>query len=274
MVDFARCLPVILKFEGGKVDNPKDPGGRTNQGITQTVYNAYRRRKGVQQRDVYLITPEERDEIYRAQYWNPIRGDQLPLGVDLVVFDGATNSGPSQSIKWLQRALGVKDDGVLGPDTLHAINVTTDNDALIADIIAKREAFLKNLKTFKTFGTGWLSRTLQVEQIGQAWATGTIGPNPFYAEGAHAKANVEDIKKPPAKGLADVATGSGVGSGVAAGTIQTLQEQLTPFSMAGGWITKLVVALAIISAVLTIGGLAWRWYSSYRKVKIEKATTT
>lgn len=271
---FTRALPVILKFEGGKVDDPADPGGRTNQGITQKVYDAYRRRAGGQVRDVYQMTDDERDAIYRQQYWNLIKGDQLPGGVDLVVFDGAVNSGVSRSVKWMQTALGVVADGIIGPGTLHAVNdPNLDNDQLIAEIIANREAFLKTLKTFKRYGKGWFSRTLQVEQIGQAWATGSIGPDPVYADGMHAKAKDQDIKKAPSAAMGDAATGGGVSSIGLSQVVNGLQEQLTPFSMAGDWIAKLVVALIIIGAVLTIGGLAWRLYAKWQKHKLEEAQT-
>jgi lysozyme family protein len=269
--DFDKSLQTVLVYEGGKVDDPADPGGRTNQGITQKVYNSYRRRKGMQQRDVYQLTAPERDEIYRTQYWNMVSGDALPRGVDIVVFDGAVNSGPARSIKWLQSALSVEADGVLGPVTMHAVGQQQDYDALIAEIIGKREAFLHSLKTFKRFGKGWLARTLNVEQIGQAWATGSVGPAPVHVEGASAKAKEDDVKTAPQKGLGDVATGVGVGSGGVAGAVQGLQEQLTPFSMAGGWISKLVIALAILSALLVVGGLLWRWYATRQKAKINEA---
>jgi lysozyme family protein len=272
IMGFARALPVILKFEGGKVDDPADPGGRTNKGITQRVYDRFRQRRARQPRDVYQITDDEVAEIYHDQYWALVKADQLPAGVDLVVFDGAVHSGVSASIKWLQRALGVDDDGILGPVTLSAINRTVDNDQLIADIIALRERFLKTLKTFKRFGKGWLGRTLQVEQIGQAWATGSVGPQPNYVEGMHAKANPEAQKAPPARGVADAATGGGIGSLGLSQVISGLQEQLTPFSLSSAWIAKLVVALILIGAVLTVAGLAWRAWAMWKKHKIEEAS--
>lgn len=263
MADFARCMPVILKWEGGKVDDPRDPGGRTNQGIIQRVYDNYRRRKGLPRQDVYAMAPAERDEIYRTSYWNMVRGDQLPLGVDLVVFDGAVNSGPIQSIKWLQRALGVPDDGVFGPDTLHALTEEEDVDGLIVSIIDKRETFLKSLKTFKTFGAGWLNRTRDVEHIAMSWTEGphvqTVQIVP--EEPNSPKASPDDVKK-PVKGVADVATGVGLGGLGLSPIIQQLQDTLTPYSFAGGWIAKLVIALAVLGALLTVGGLVWRWYAT------------
>jgi lysozyme family protein len=276
-MDFKKCMPVILLWEGGKVDDPRDPGGRTNQGITQRVYTAYRRRKGMQQRDVYQMTPEERDDIYRTNYWNAIQGDLLPLGVDLLVMDGAVNSGVVQSVKWLQRAVGVVDDGIVGPATLHAATNYPDKQALLTLITNQREAFLRSLKTFKTFGTGWLRRTASVKQTASSWVANVPAPapmpvSPVGVADASAKADPADVKAPPPKGVADAATGGGLSSLGLSQVINNLQQQLTPFSLASGWITKLVVALIVIGAALTIGGLAWRFYSEWKAKRIAEAT--
>ena len=119
---FARALPRVLAHEGGYVDDPFDPGGATNKGITFRVYDAYRTRNGLPTRDVRAISATEVAEIYRLQYWDAVKGDELPPGLDYVLFDGAVNSGPSQSIKWLQRALGdVAVDGQIGQATLAAV---------------------------------------------------------------------------------------------------------------------------------------------------------
>ena len=107
--NFPKALPRILVYEGGKVDDPRDPGGRTNKGITQTTFNAWCREQGLPQVDVYTITNDEVASIYKYKFWDVVRGDDLPCGLDLVVFDGAVNSGPGQSGKWLQRALGLSD---------------------------------------------------------------------------------------------------------------------------------------------------------------------
>ena len=278
---FARSLPPVLVYEGGKVDNPKDPGGRTNQGIIQRVYDAYRTSNGKPKQDVYKLSNDERDAIYRRQYWDAVKGDQLPEGVDFVVFDGAVNSGPGQSIKWLQRALGVEADGQLGMVTLGALDKVKNHDALVDRIIDRREAFLRALKTFKTFGKGWMARTAAVRKLGKQWASGSggeaapvpvppiSGPTPMQA-----KAEIEDAKKAPTNAGADAATGAGVGTASLGGVLQTLQEQLTPFSMAGGWIGKLVVILIIGGGLLTVGGLAWRWWNKRKSAERHDALDT
>lgn len=272
---FTRSLPPVLAYEGGKVDDPRDPGGRTNQGIIQRVYDAWRKTQGVAPRDVYLMTDAERDLIFRRQYWDAVQGDKLPDGVDFVVFDGAVNSGPGQSIKWLQRALEVQADGVLGMVTLDALGRFGNYDELVDRIVDRREAFLKALKTFKTFGNGWLTRTAKVRALGKAWAdpaSPAAPPTVMVAPREPSpKADVTDAQRSPGKGVADAATGAGIGSGALAGTLQTLQDQLTPFSMAGGWISKLVVGLMIVGAMLTIGGLGYRWWAAHRKAKAADA---
>lgn len=271
---FDRALPHVLIHEGGKVDHPKDPGGRTNRGVTQRVYNAWRSKSNLPQRDVYLIDNMEVAAIYRFQYWDAVMGDRLPEGVGYVVFDGAVNSGPKQSIKWLQRALGSlytgAVDGVIGTLTLNAVAAVNDMDALIGRIIDRREAFLKALKTWSTFGRGWSRRIAQVEATGQAWATGSVGPQPTFV-GGNEKAPIEDAKTAPGKGVADAATGGGIGAGGIGGAIGQAQEQLTPYSYAGGWIEKVVVILIVAGVLLTIGGFAYRWYANRQKTKLEDA---
>lgn len=271
---FAKALTPVLAYEGGYVNNPSDPGGATNKGITFRVYDAYRKSKGLPTRSVKLITDEEVSEIYRRQYWDAVKGDQLPAGVDFVVFDGAVNSGPGQSIKWLQRALNVEADGHLGMITLGALAKIKNHDALIDKIVDRRESFLRALKTFKTFGKGWLIRLAAVRKLGKQWARGDDAGVPTLNVGESApiqpsiKADIEDAKAPPTNAGADAATGAGVGAASLGGVLQTLQEQLTPFSMAGGWIGKLVVILIIVGGLLTVGGLLWRWWNKRRKAEM------
>ena len=112
---FDKLFDRLIAHEGGYVNHPKDPGGATNKGVTQRVYDDYRRRNGLPTRDVRQLQEAERLNIFRGSYWNPIKGDQLPAGVGYVVYDGAVNSGVSQSVKWLQRALGIKADGQTDP---------------------------------------------------------------------------------------------------------------------------------------------------------------
>src|SRR4051812_26899549 len=155
MSEFERSLTKVLQSEGGYSNNPKDPGGATMKGIIQRVYNDYRTRQNLPNQPVKLITDDEVAAIYRASYWDLAKCDQLPLGVSYVVFDGAVNSGVAQSVKWLQRALGVAVDGQIGPATIAAVNTYGDPGILVDTICDRRLAFLKALKTYSTFGKGW-----------------------------------------------------------------------------------------------------------------------
>lgn len=163
-VNFKDCLSETLKWEGGYSDHPKDPGGKTNFGVIQRVYNSYRRLKGNGPRDVKSITRSEVEDIYRSMYWDNVNGDSLPIGLDLVVFDFGVNSGPARSIKFLQKSLNrvdghaLKVDGLLGPATLDAATSTPNVHALVTDICDSRLGWLHTLKTFGVFGKGWSSR--------------------------------------------------------------------------------------------------------------------
>jgi len=153
--NYPKCLAVILKKEGGYVNDPHDAGGETNMGISKRAFPDV---------DIKNLDVELASAIYKKYYWNQVKADQLPEGLDLVVFDGAVNSGPAQSAKWLQKALGIKADGVIGPVTLVALQ-----DAPIASLIDKvldqRLAFLKSLPTWSRFGKGWEARVEDIRKI-------------------------------------------------------------------------------------------------------------
>lgn len=158
--NFNKCTQWVLVHEGGFVHHPKDPGGATNRGVTQRVYDGYRRRMGKEQQSVRHITEEEVWQIYRDQYWKPIFGDQLPDGLDYAMYDFAINSGPSRAIKFLQQLLGVTSDGVMGNVTLGAVSAYSDIAMLCEQLCRKRFNWMKTLSTFATFGNGWRRRVL------------------------------------------------------------------------------------------------------------------
>ncbi len=272
---FRAALARVLVHEGGYVNHPRDPGGATNQGITQRTYGAYRRSKGAPLRSVRQMAAAERDAIYRRQYWDPTKADKLPVGVDYVVFDGAVNSGPKQSIKWLQRALGSayrgEIDGVAGLATMAALEETENHDALIDRICDRRMSYLRALDTWGDFSGGWTKRVANVRAVGRAEAGGRKDVVTVHVAGAEAKARIEDARKAPSKAPADAATGGGIGAGSIAGTLQTLQEQLTPFSAAGDWIATLVVGLAVTGAALAIGGIGYRFYAKRQQARLADA---
>lgn len=140
-MSFNNALSFVLRQEGGYVDNPSDHGGATNRGITQVTYDAYRDRHSVPRQDVRLIGDDEVATIYFSDYWTPVGGRGLPEPLDLVCFDSAVNCGVSQASKWLQRAVNVTADGVVGPKTLAAISWAGPVNALAMNVINQREAF-------------------------------------------------------------------------------------------------------------------------------------
>ena len=264
---FAYCERAVLAFEGGKVNNPNDPGGRTNQGVIQRVYDGWRRRKGLPLRSVYEMEAAERDDIYRNQYWNAVRGDELPAGVDLAVYDGAVNSGPTQATKWLQRALGVAVDGHIGEATLRALEECTDMDAVVAGICARRLAFMKSLRTWPTFGKGWSRRVAAVQRAGQNLATGSVPPEASFIAGGQIKARLADARPAPQTAAPDAAA---TGGGVTA-TLTQASAAIEPLKDQNEHIAMLFTALTVIGVLVTIGGLVWGMYARNKRAAIHDA---
>ena len=96
--NFRTSLTATLKYEGQYSRHPKDPGGATMRGVTQATYDAWRKRHGHMPQDVRKITTAELEAIYKRDYWDRCKCDDLPSGVDLAVFDCAVNSGPVRAI--------------------------------------------------------------------------------------------------------------------------------------------------------------------------------
>lgn len=162
-----------LKHEGGYVNHPDDPGGHTNLGITLRTLRRWEPTATVA--DLKALEPDSKmvSDIYHAGYWQPCRCDELPSGVDYVVYDAAVNSGPRRSIKLLQQALGVDDDGVLGPITMDAV-WKQPPASIINQAVDRRLAFWKSLKIWNTFGRGWSRRGAAV----RAFALGLVSKTP------------------------------------------------------------------------------------------------
>lgn len=164
---FDECVAVVLHHEGGLVDHPKDPGGITNYGISLRAARGMGELadmdgdRDVDADDIRAMTPAAAKAIYRALYWNVVRGDDLPPGVDLVVFDWAVNAGPLRAARGLQLAVGVAQDGAIGPVTLAAVR-RADPVEVIRDVSALRLRHLKSLPTWWEFGRGWQRRVGEV----------------------------------------------------------------------------------------------------------------
>lgn len=148
---FDWAFRVVVGEEGGYVNNPKDPGGETNWGISKRAYPEV---------DIAGLTEEGAKALYKRDYWDKVRGDELPWGVALALFDGAVNQGVSNTVINLQMALGVTPDAVIGPETLAAAKVMTREQ--IALFLAHRTMLYMSLQTFREFGKGWLKRVFNV----------------------------------------------------------------------------------------------------------------
>lgn len=275
--NFPRSMPIILAYEGGWSNHPRDPGGVTLEGIIQRVYDAYRKRKG---RRVQPLTKAmrntpaweaERNEIYKAQYWDAVRGDQLPAGLDLVMFDSGIMSGPYQATLWLQRALGLNADGHIGEGTLEAIENHPDHDALVAAICARRLGFVQHLQTWPDFGKGWSARIANLKKIGQAWATGSVGPQPVAAhqERGDAKAYASDVAQPAVD--PNDAVKASVGSGSIAGVLEGARDTIAPAAYSSEILTKVYTAIVILCVVASLGALVYSFWSNYKTKKARRA---
>lgn len=154
--NFRFCLDMVLHHEGGYSNHPDDPGGATNMGITQATLRDWSKRD-VTKDDVEALTRDDVAPIYLGKYWTPVRGDDLPGGVDLAVFDFAVNSGTQRAIKALQECAGVTADGVIGPITMAAVKKANAKD-LIFSLCIRRMNFLQRLRHWVTFGRGWSRR--------------------------------------------------------------------------------------------------------------------
>lgn len=157
---FETCLAHVLRHEGGYADHPADPGGATNMGITRKTLARWRKVSpwwNLAKAEVKNLTRAEACRIYRALYWDLCRAGQLPPGIDLCVFDFAVNSGPGRAIRTLQKALGVKTDGIVGPLTLAAAEAASAR-VIVEKVCDERLGFLRVLTTFAVFGRGWTSR--------------------------------------------------------------------------------------------------------------------
>ena len=159
---FHLAVELVLQHEGGFVHHPQDPGGATKFGITRKTLSRVRGRPATIE-DVRALTRAEAVAVYRGLYWDAVRGDELPPGLDLAVFDLAVNSGPVRAVRMLQAVLGIAADGIIGPVTLKAA-WQADPTETIRRLTRARLGFLGRLATWPVFGRGWRRRVLAVEQ--------------------------------------------------------------------------------------------------------------
>jgi len=162
--NYDACIGKVLEYEGGYQADPNDKGNYTgcavgagtlkgtNRGISACSYP---------NEDIKGMTEARAKEIYRSDFWDPIQGDELPAGPDLCTFDGSVNSGRSRGVQWLQHAVGVDADGIVGPVTIEAAR-DADDHTTIDRICDDRMAFLRSLSTWDLYGKGWTARVEDV----------------------------------------------------------------------------------------------------------------
>ncbi|MGR3521946.1 MAG: glycoside hydrolase family 108 protein [Paracoccus sp. (in: a-proteobacteria)] len=222
--NFDASLEHVLLFEGGYVNDPRDPGGETNMGISKRSYP---------REDIRGMTRERAAAIYRRDYWNRVKGDQLPDGIDLVAFDPAVNSGVQRGSRWLQSALGVTQDGKIGPQTVLAAQTATDGVAVIKRACAARMGFLRGLTSlWSTYSRGWTRRVASVEATAVA----------MYTRSSVAVRQERKKASTTAKAQATGAAGSAA-SGAGGASLDGLPD-LATYGL---------IALAVVVAVVLIG---------------------
>ena len=157
--NFDKCLHMLLEHEGGYVNNVHDKGGMTNLGVTKRVYDDWIGRESTEQ-EMRDLTPDDVAPIYKKNYWDRVKGDQLPSGVDWCAFDWAVNSGSGRPAKAIQRAVGATQDGAIGNQTLGLV-AEKDPKFIIDYVYTVRQAFYEGLDDYKHFGRGWSRRNTE-----------------------------------------------------------------------------------------------------------------
>lgn len=179
---FEKVKSFLIKHEGGYTSDARDPGNwstgkvnkgaliGTNWGISAPTFIAYMKNRGLNisssamAQGLRELTKADAFQIYKVNYWDKIKGDELPAGLDYTMFDFAVNSGPAKAIMTLQKVLGVAQDGILGPITLKEANKGSYTEQSILLVNQHRLDFMKSLSTWPIFGTGWGRRVEQVKK--------------------------------------------------------------------------------------------------------------
>lgn len=158
--NWGSCVSKVLIHEGGFVNHPKDPGGITNMGVTKRVYEEWVGHE-VSEQDMRDLEEDDVRPIYKKNYWDRVKGDKLPDGLDMCVFDFGVNAGTGRAAKYLQTMIGTTADGGIGPNTLKALKAYVKENGLVETIKkyqANRQDYYESLSTFETFGRGWTHR--------------------------------------------------------------------------------------------------------------------
>lgn len=190
--NYENCLAITLKWEGGDVNHPADPGGKTRWGITQGTYDEWRRKKGYRKQSVFQMTKNEMLAIYKANYWDAVKGDTLAFGVDLATWDYGVNSGPSRARKALLKVAG-------------GSHVTT-----VKRLCASRMSLVRGLSTWRVFGKGWSRRIADIEARAVKMAASNASSTKVILQGEARRA---EEKAKDQKSVGKTTTIAGGGSG-------------------------------------------------------------
>lgn len=166
------CFHHVMQSEGGYVWDKDDAGGETNYGVTKTAWSEYLGRH-IQDGEMKTLTVEEVEPFYKSRYWDVNKCDELPAGVDYVVFDFGVNAGVKRAAKFLQNALGIEADGSIGEGTIQAVH-SVDKAELIAAFSQVKDNFYRGLVEKnphqEKFLHGWLNRVASVQSVADQMA--------------------------------------------------------------------------------------------------------
>lgn len=241
---YDRALAAVLEFEGGWSDHPHDPGGATNKGITIATFRRFIDKAGTKA-DLKAMTTEQAAVVFRHEYWDKVSASVLPAGVDLAVFDFAVNSGRRRAIEFLQKVVGVEQDGRIGPMTLAAVAAMPPL-TIVNKLCEARLLWLGRLKTWETFGTGWTRRVSAVRKLATDLA-GEAVVGAIIDQGV-AETIAEPLPQPVEPVPAPAATPTPISIPVPAGEAPAGQGGFTP----NWWRIGVVGALVLVGIVAVI----------------------
>lgn len=227
-------LEALMRVEGGFANNKADPGGATRFGITIATLSDWRGEK-CNVEDVAALDEEEAKSIMIAKYWQVMRGDQLPSGLDCYAADFAVNSGPARAARVLQELVDTKADSFIGPKTIEAVRKRKPLDLLLAYHDARMQ-FLLGLETWDTFGRGWTNRCREMLALAKA----RLQARPAASEAAGST-------------IATTATAGGVGSAAAvAWAYDKIGPQVIEWLQAPDSLDKLQTGVAYLGSHGTV----------------------
>jgi lysozyme family protein len=256
----------ILAHEAGYVNNPRDPGGPTNRGITQATLSAWRGH-AVTKADVRALPESEAVAIYSAEYWSRVHGDDLPAGLDYAVTDFGVNSGVGRANRYLQQVLKARKlyageiDGVLGTKTLAALAAVKDAKPIIRDLCAMRLAYLRKLGGWPEFGKGWGRRVSEVQAASLALAAGSYD---------HAEADLPD-PAPTVRGapVQVAATRTVAGKSAMLAAVGVIGDQASSYASTFQTLSDIAPVFRWAFAALTVIGVL---AGLYKAVQLAKGT--